>query len=293
MLLAANLSYSQKVERVFLPGTRISIIPPPKVLIPKHTSTLFIDSTIEFATIEFPNKEELEEHMLNDVLNKQKTNSKKKEIKIENFTGTIIVSNFKNTHTLFQSYFGDSTFMILSQCIYKNESKDYEERLTSIVKSMKIDKNKKINIKDYFSFTYDSSNVFKLNPIVHFTYHLFTPNGTRVDSMYKSTNITCTQFPTHPKVKSSSDLIMVLIASYSPDINIQKILYEDEIIINEQNAYKFNAICERKEQTYELIILALFDPKSCVYLSCHIINDEFREDAYSFLSSIKHKKDGY
>lgn len=289
----ASFAMCQDAGRVYLPGTRISITNPPNVLIPKHTSTLFIDGKIEFATIEFPNMDNLKDHMSTDMLISDEVISEQIEIQIGKHKGTVQLSNYGPSHQLFQSYFGDSTFAVLSQCIYKNSLVGFKERLIDIMKSMKIDESPTIDMESYLSYTYDTTSIFKLISKKYIVETMFTPNGIINDSLFAKTNISSLQFPPAPQVTSSMELMFGGISGPMSTVKVQKVLFDGEIDLNGQKAYKFNALCERNGQKFEIYAMAIYDSKSSVFISCNIINEEYKDEVYSFFDSIKLKMDGY
>jgi len=290
----STFAHTQSDSRVFLAGTRISIQSPKDVLIPRHTSTLFIDSTIEFATLELPNiesaKEKLDEFF--GPIEKSKI-IEEFEITTNGIVKKCKLIQFSATSNLFQCYFGDSTYGILSQCIYKNTLPNFKERLTAIVASMNVDKDTVPNMSDYLSFTYSDKSIFKLVPANYVVEHSFTPNGERIDSMFTKTNIQTMQFPPAPQVKSSKDLMYASAMESLSVFTVKKSLFEGEYELNGEKAYKFAAICQRGKQTLEVCFIAIYNKKSSVFMSCQIIDDQYKTEAYDFLESVIMKKDGY
>lgn len=292
-LFLVNYSYCQDVPRVFLSGSRITIIQPKNVLIPTHTATIYMDSTIEFAFSELPNIASIEND-LNSKFSLIYTTGiiEQFDIKVNGSTAKVVISSFNQEKRILQCYFGDSTYCVLAQCIYKNSMIEMKDRLLDIIKTVKM-ADTSIDWDSYLSFSYDKSNLFKPVDQKYVAGIQFTPNGVRNDSLFTQTNISCLQFPPAPTVKSSKDLMLAAIGGQLSEINILKYREDGQIMINQQLGYRFSAKCEKNGKAFELYAVAIYDPKSSLFFSCQIINDTSQNEVYNFISSINHKRDGY
>lgn len=292
-LFFVNYSYSQDSSRVFLAGSSITIIKPKNVLVPKHTSTIYVDSTIEFAFSELPSIAEIEKDLNTKFSLINNTGIIEQfDLKVDGVNGKVIISSFNQTKRILQCYFGDSTYCVLAQCIYKNSMIEMKDRLLDIIKSVKM-KDTSIDWNYYLSFSYNKGNLLKPVYQKYVPRIQFTPNGIRNDSLFNETNISCLQFPPAPSVKSSEDLMLAVIGGQLSTTTIIKYLEDGQIIINQQPAYRFSAKCEQNGEIFELYAIAFYDPKSSLFFSCQIINDSFRDEVYDLISSIVLKRDGY
>jgi hypothetical protein len=285
---------SQVENRVTLAGSRISIKKPANTLISKHTSTIYIDSTIEFMLAECPSIEEVKRAMNLDLISPERTEIKEEfELEVLHGSATVLITRYNSVKDYLHCYMGDSTFGVWSSCIYKREDSSIRDRVLETIQSIRIIDAPEVDWHSYLAFSYDRNNKMKLVPIMYVTGMRFTPNGVLNDSLFNATNIASLQFPPAPEVKSSKDLLMAGISGQLMDMTINDVLFDGEIIINEQEAYKFWANCSVGEHEFELIYVAFYDPKSSVILNCHIVDGEYQNDVYDFVSSVELKRDGY
>lgn len=293
-LSIALSSFGQEQGRVTLAGSRISIQKPANVLISKHTSTIYIDSTIELMLAEFPNVELVKEVMHLDWISPERTEIEEEfELEVLEGNAKVLITKFNAKKDFLQCYMGDSTFGIWVRCIYKREGNTIKQRVVDIIQSIRIVEEPEIDWNSYLSFSYDLNNSLKVVNEKYTVGIRLTPGGEVNDSLFNATNITVLQFPPAPEVKSSKDLLMVAISNRLLEITIDEVLFDGEIIINGQEAYKFWARCSREEVEYELVFVAFYDRKSSIIVDCHIVDDEYQNDVYDFVGSVELKRDGY
>ncbi|MDG1334196.1 MAG: hypothetical protein P8P74_17820 [Crocinitomicaceae bacterium] len=287
-------SSGQNKDRVTLAGSRVSVLVPANTLIPKHTSTIYIDSSIECMVMEFPNVELVKDWMKNNTYPLDGPDIKESfNLKVHQGEAKVHIAEFNTVKDIIYAYVGDSTYGIITSCIYKRTAISVKQRVQDLIESMRIIDDPEVDWHSYLSFEYDRSNRMELLREKYTSGMRFTPNGELNDSLFNATNITALQFPPAPSVKTSKDLLMAGISGRLLDVEIGEVVHDGAITINGHEAYKFWAKCSNDGVDFEWVFVAFFDAKSSVVVDCHIINDEYQDDVYEFVNSIELKRDGY
>lgn len=299
--LVACASVSPGQERYAIPGTKMSIEPVPgKKELSKHFSIIREVGKYNMWFIEMHEQNLSEKMKLIDSASYSRRGAKileQQDFFIHPYhKARVLISSTDSSYNELVLLFGDESFYTMVTVQYNAGIKNLKEQIIKSLRSIRYDKQKQINWKDYNVIIPDASNAFKLiEKNCSSIGMIFSRDEGIVQDVLEGSFIMLQQFVHNGRFATGEQIIMYHLPGYisSSKTTIDKVLFEGSAIIGEVETYRFVADCTKNGEKIQLNLMASITDGYDVYIIGLSKKQADNTEIEKFMSGLKFRQNVY